>query len=193
MAVEPVRNPAPASFNAPTRRDGVRAVAFVGVCAALSFVCGMVGWTAPQGGRVSLADVPVLALALAMGWRPACLAGALAGLLHYPQQPVTVHPLSLLLDYPVSGACLGLAGLPLFRRPGRVWPLAGVVTAIAGKYAVHVWSGVLFWAQGLQGLTAWRFSLIYNATYMLPTLGVDLAVMAVLARRMGQGRGAHVA
>lgn len=174
------------------RRGGTRRLALIGIAAALSFVLGLAGWTAPSGGRVSLADIPILALALVEGWEIGLLAGAVAGLLHYPQQPVTVHPLSLLLDYPASAACLGLAGLV----PRRLAPVPraalGVGLAVGVKALVHVWSGVLFWSQGLEGAAAWRFSLLYNATYMGPMLLVDLIVMVGLGprlRRLSPRRG----
>lgn len=177
-----------ASHASVARRDRIRHVALVGVAAALSFVLGLVGWTAPSGGRVSLSDVPVLLLALLEGGSLGMAAGALAGLLHFPQQPVTVHPLSVLIDFPLAASCLGLAGW----MPRGLGPMAravvGVGLAVSAKLLVHTCSGVLFWSQGLEGTAAWRVSLLYNASYMGPRLLIDLAVVVPLSLRL-QGRG----
>lgn len=174
----------PLAIPRPPRCGRTRRLALIGIAAALSFVLGLVGWTASGGGRVSLADIPILALALVEGWEAGLVAGAVAGLLHYPQQPVTVHPLSLLLDYPVSAACAGLAGLAPRRLAPPLRAFLGVLLAISVKYLVHSWSGVLFWSEGLEGAAAWRFSLFYNLTYMGPMLIVDLVVMVGLSGRL---------
>lgn len=167
-----------------------RSVALIGVAAALSFVLAEVGWTPqPNGGRISLGDIPILIVALGHGWRVGVAAGAVAGILHFPQQPVTAHPLSILLDYPLACACIGLAGLASSSRLGTV---AGVTAAVGLKYVMHVVSGFLFWSQGLTWAVAWSFSAGYNAAYMVPMLGIDLLIVVPLTRRLSVLRGASM-
>lgn len=174
-------------------RRGARDIALIGIVSALSFVLDLFGWTTAGYGRISLASVPVLALALTEGWMTGMLAGALAGYLHYFQQYVAAHPLSLLLDYPLASACLGIAGF--FRaqgaQPRQVFRLSfvGVAVAVMAKYSVHVISGVIYWAQGLSGAAAWQLSAYTNLTYMGPQLLLDLALVPPLSVRLHKIRG----
>lgn len=174
-------------MRSPRTSDAAR----VAVVAALSFVLGLVGWNLPNGGRVSLASVPILLLALQDGWRAGTTAGAVAGFLHFFQEYVAGHPVSLVLDYPVASACLGVAGL--FRLPPTLVVRSdlailrgaiGVGVALLVKYSVHVVSGIVFWSQGLCGSAAWMLSLHYNACYMGPQLLIDLALVPPLALRV---------
>ncbi len=56
------------------------------------------------------------------------------------EEPIVVHPVQLLLDYPIAFGALGLAGL--FRRQ----PLVGVGIGLVGRFAAHFVSGVVFFA-----------------------------------------------
>lgn len=162
-------------------RGSARDLALVGIVAALSVVLGMFSWTLPSAGRISLAGVPILLLALNRGWRVGVAAGALAGALHFVQQPIAAHPVSILLDYPVASGALGLAGLlpPTLSGAGL-----GVLLAVMVKFAVHVVSGVIFWGQGQSGAAAWITSVGINLLYMLPQLVLDLACVVPLVRRL---------
>jgi thiamine transporter len=165
----------------PTR--GTREIALVGVVAALSLVLGTLGWTQVNGGRVSLADIPILVLALTSGAKAGISAGIVAGFLHYTQQPISMHPLGFILDFPLASGCIGLAGLVgIAGGPLRVG--VAVFVAVAAKYVVHVVSGVLFWSQGLPPGAAWVASASYNASYMGPMLALDLLVVVPLAGRL---------
>jgi len=169
--------------------NGTRDVALVGIVAALSVALDLVAWPMPNGGKISLAWVPVLLLELQRGGVVGMWAGAIAGFLHYFLQYQAVTPVSLLLDYPVAGACLGVAGF--LRTPNhysmRRNALA-VALAVTLKYSVHVVSGVIFYSQGLSTATAWQVSATYIATYMLPQLVINLALVPPLALRVATAR-----
>ena len=75
----------------------------------------------------------------------------------------------ILLDYLVAFMALGTA--EFFARPfkNRMVGVA-VGTAIAGflRFMCSFLSGVLVWGNLNEGLSAWTYSLVYNASYMLP-------------------------
>ena len=67
----------------------------------------------PYGGSVTLGSmVPIFIFALRWGSGKGMVVGALYGILQYMLgSKWSTHPISILLDYPVAYACLGLAGL----------------------------------------------------------------------------------
>ena len=82
------------------------------IAVALSFVLGLfVLFKMPFGGSVSLEMIPLILLSLRQGRRVGVVAGATYGLLDLAIDPFVVHPLQLLLDYPLAFGVLGLAGL----------------------------------------------------------------------------------
>ncbi len=166
----------------PVRRG--RRVAEVGVTVALSVVLGFWSFSpVPQGGQVSLDLVPLLLLARLRGAGPGMLAGATYGLLHALQEPILVHPVQGLLDYPVAFGLLGLAGcLP----PNPRWDIPGVWLGVSGRMAAHVLSGVLFLhlfvpVDRLPG-NPLTYALAYNATYLLPAGLLATLLVPLLAR-----------
>ena len=87
-----------------------------------------------------------------------------------PPTPTFIYFLGeVLLDYLVAFMALGMA--ELFARPfkNRMVGVA-VGTAVAGflRFMCSFLSGVLVWGNLSDGLSAWTYSLVYNASYMLP-------------------------
>ena len=165
-----------------------RRIAEIGVAVALSLVLGFLSFVPfPQGGQVSLDMVPLILLARLRGLGTGVLAGVSYGLLHALQEPIVVHPVQGLLDYPVAFGLLGLAGaLPA----GPRWDLPGVALAVAARLGTHVLSGVLFLHLFLpvEQLPARPvvYSLLYNAGYLVPAgllAGLFVPLLARGARR----------
>ncbi len=125
-----------------------------------------------QGGSVTLASmVPIFVVALRWGAPAGIVAGVLDGILQYLLEPIFVHPLQWLLDYPVAFGALGLAGL-LPRQP-----LPGIVIGGAARWLAHVLSGVVYFASyAPPGQSPWVYSALYNGSYMLPEVVISVAV-----------------
>lgn len=64
----------------------------------------------PQGGSVTLDVVPIFYVAFWRGAGVGLGAGALSGVIQLLLRPFVVHPVQVLLDYPVAMAACGLAG-----------------------------------------------------------------------------------
>ena len=99
---------------------------------------------------------------------------------------VQEHPISrqeVLLDYLVAFMALGMA--ELFARPfkNRMVGVA-VGTAVAGflRFMCSFLSGVLVWGNLSDGLSAWTYSLVYNASYMLPETLITVVGAVLLIR-----------
>ncbi len=156
-------------------------MAEVAVAVALSAALGMVKvYQLPQGGSITAGSmVPVFLVALRWGAGRGILAGMLTGLVNFLVEPVFLHPVQFLLDYPVAFGVLGLAGL--FRSV----PWAGVLVGGAGRFTAHVVSGVVFFAQyAPKGMRPVVYSLLYNGSYMLPEVAVSVFLTLLLLRAL---------
>jgi len=147
-------------------------------------------WRMPQGGTVSFVMLPIIILALRRGLWVGLATGALYGVLDFFVDPFPpVHWIQPLLDYPVAYACVGLAGIvawmwrsqqgngPVAQLP---WLVVAVVIGSVARYAVHVVSGVVFFAEyAPPGQPVLVYSAVYN-TYVLLSGGLALAAATVV-------------
>jgi thiamine transporter len=172
-----------------------RTLVEAGLTIALAYVLGrFILFKLPFGGSVSLDMLPILIFALRRGLVPGVLTGAVYGLLNYTLDPVQiVHPIQFLLDYGVAYGLVGLAGIGaaswkrLFAS-GRPW-FAGIAIAlpacllgVVARFAAHFVSGIVYFGQyAPAGQPVWLYSLIYNASYMVPSgLACLLLVLLIL-------------
>ena len=105
-----------------------------------------------------------------------------------PPTPTFIYFLGeILLDYLVAFMALGTA--EFFARPfkNRMVGVA-VGTAIAGflRFMCSFLSGVLVWGNLNEGLSAWTYSLVYNASYMLPETLITVVGAVLLIKAAPQ-------
>lgn len=162
-----------------------RRVAEIGITVALSLVLGFWSFApVPHGGQVSLDLVPLLVLSRVRGLASGLVAGALYGALHALQEPIVLHPIQGFLDYPLAFGLLGVAGvLP----PGGRWDVPGVILAVGARMVAHVLSGVfflhLFVPVDQMPASPLLYSLIYNATWLVPAGLLAGLLVPILTRR----------
>jgi len=105
----------------------------------------------------------------------------------WPLGGYIVHPIQVLLDYPIAFGCLGLAGA--FRERA---PFLGVVVGMTGRFLSHFVSGVIYFADyAPEGMSPIIYSAIYNGTYILPELAISLKYIRETERRELY-KGCHV-
>ncbi len=135
----------------------------------------------PNGGTISLNMLPLFVFALRRGLKPGLAAGALYGLLDLTVDPYIFNWAQVLLDYPLAYMMIGAAGAlsPLWRRAvergtmGRaVWTVAvpAIVLGSVLRFAMHFWSGVVFFASFAGDQPVWLYSAVYNLSYVGPSL-----------------------
>jgi len=164
-----------------------------GLTIALAYVLGrIVVYKMPMGGSVSLEMVPIMVFALRRGAVPGVVAGALYGLLNYTIDPVPpVHWVQFFVDYPLAHGLVGLAGLgaAAWRRVKTGSRLRGVLAVVVpfallaagARFGAHFLSGVVFFgAYAPAGQPVWLYSLVYNASYMVPSALVCAAATAAV-------------
>ena len=127
----------------------------------------------PQGGSVTLgAMVPLLLLSYRYGPGIGALAGFLYGLVNIIQDPFIVHPVQ------VPYMAMGLAGL----WSGHLY--RGTVLAFLARFLCHVVSGVVFFASyAPEGMNPLAYSLVFNATYLIPEFVICCIILRLLPIR----------
>lgn len=161
-----------------TTRILSEAVVLVALAGALNFIKI---YTLPQGGSITAgAMVPICWFALRRGLRWGIFAGVVFSfvVMLNPVDLYVVHPVQLLLDYPIAFGALGLAGA--FRK----YPLVGVGVAMLGRFISHFVSGVVFFSMfAPPGMSPFLYSAIYNGSYLTGEFIVTAVIMFLLVKR----------
>lgn len=141
----------------------------------------------PYGGSISLRALPILIIALRHGARAGATAGGGYGVVDFLIHPVFVHPVQLLLDYPIALGVLGCAGWVWGGRKAlsRTRLVLGILVACGLRFAAHFVSGVVFFGQfAPAGQPLWLYSLLYNGSYMVPETIILILLVQLMLRRM---------
>ena len=168
------------------RKWSARMLTYAAICIALGFILSYIRfYHLPQGGSITMASMlPVMVFSYFFGPLPGIIAGLSYGLLQLLQDFYVVHPLSLMLDYPLAFACLGLAGVLRNRhiRLGRIefnLPL-GILIAGLGRFLCHYISGVAFFGEyAPEGMAPAWYSLVANLSYLGPEIVICLVLVLI--------------
>ena len=80
-------------------------------------------WSLPQGGSVSLFGMlPIVICAYFFGTRRAVMCGMCVGMIDLISKPYVIHPIQLLLDYPLAFGAIGFAGLIFMAKKDGLIP-----------------------------------------------------------------------
>jgi thiamine transporter len=165
-------------------------LAEAGVAAALSWVLSRLKiFRMPQGGSVSLELVPILYLAFQRGAYPGVLAGLAAGLLKLVTGAYVVHPAQAILDYLLAYMVLGFAPLISFGR-GVKRVVSGTIASSFLQFLCFFASGIVFFGEyAPEGTPVWRYSAVYNASFLIPEMVISAVVVAYLMKKGALGDG----
>jgi len=158
----------------------IRIVAEATMVVALSVVLSFIKiYSLPQGGSITAGSmVPLLWISLRRGVRVGLFTCSVYGLIQFIVEPFFVHPVQLLLDYPIAFGVLALAGL--FKEH----PLIGVGIGILGRFVAHFVSGIVFFSQyAPEGMNPAVYSAIYNGSYLVGELIVSSVLMFIIVKR----------
>ena len=160
----------------------------IGVMVAFAYVLMLfrVG-RMPQGGSISLQMLPIFVIALRWGGLPGMVAGLLFGLVKLLFDPYIVHPVQMLLDYPLAFAAIGVAGFL------KEKPLAGILAGGAGRFLMHFLAGVIFFGSlAPENMSPIIYSMVYNITYMGPEIIIALLTAPLVLRRLQPDHAAEL-
>jgi len=151
----------------------------IAVCIAMAVVGSFIKvWEMPQGGSVALTMVPILLISIKRGPWAGAVTGAIYGVLSLLIAGVIYHPMSILLDYVLAFGLLGLAG---FFRKNVPQVILGCFVGVAGRFVSSLVSGaVLFAEYAPAGQNPWIYSLVYQATYLVPEFIISTVIIVLL-------------
>jgi thiamine transporter len=166
----------------------------ISMMAALAYAFSWIQFSGfwPQGGSVSLVMVPILVLAFRRGLVAGLVAGLIVGILKAMLGGYIVHPIQLLLDYPVPYMAIGLAGL-FSLRPNRSLKYnisiatLGILLATSIRLLSHYLSGVVWFGEyAPEGMPVHLYSIVYNVSYLVPEIIISLAIVLLLVKSSPQ-------
>ena len=157
-----------------------RRMAYAAMCIAIAFVLSCIKlFRMPQGGSVTpAAMLPLILFCLACGPTNGLVVGCAFGLLQMIEDFYVIHPVQLLVDYPMAYAALALGCLAMLlpERFARFRLPLAVLLGYFGRYAMAVVSGAVFFAEYAGEQNAWVYSLLYNLSY----LGTEAVIACAL-------------
>ncbi len=162
-----------------TKKNTTITIAEIGITVALATVLHFIKvFSMPQGGDISLTMIPILLISFRRGVLPGIISGVLYGISALVFDGVIYHPMSVLLDYILAFGILGIAG---FFKKSYVGILLGTTLAVFGRFLCSLISGaVIFASFAPEGQNPWIYSLIYQASYLLPELIISAVALILL-------------
>ena len=168
----------------------VKILAEGGIMIALATVLSFLKvYEAPFGGSITAGSmIPILLFSLRQGIRPGLLAGTIYGIIQLSVGYV-LTPTQAFLDYIVAFGLLGLAGIAQksFSYLGEkvdakkyVAVVLGIFLGIGGRFLAHFFAGVIFFSQYAGDMNPWRYSALYNGSYLLPEFIVSTLLILLI-------------
>jgi len=157
----------------------LKALTYSAICLAIAVILSNIRlYRMPMGGSITAG--PMIFVSLIGYWfglKVGVIAALSFGFLRLLFDPYIVHPLQMLLDYPLAYAFLGLSGLFKGRKYGL---FIGYVVGVVGRLLCTILSGVLFFAMfAPDDMNVWLYSFLYNITYIGPEAVLTLMILAV--------------
>ncbi len=155
-----------------------------GMCISIAFILSYIRlYKMPQGGSITLASMfPVILYSMVFGPIAGIITGVAYGFLQLIQDAWVLNWAQLFLDYPLAFGFLGLSGLaPNFLKNLKVRTCLAVSIALFGRGLMHFLSGAIFFADyAPEGQSPIMYSLVYNASYIIPELIITLILSVLL-------------
>ena len=176
----------------------VRFIVGVGVFSAMSlvldFIAGLYSggiWTA--GGSLSIAMVPIFIMSFRWGLKGGILTGLIVGSLQilFANSSYFVNPLQVILDYTLAFSLVGVSGIfagKINKNENVVYYLTmGMIVGGILRTISHIISGVVYFGiYAPEGFNSLGWSIIYNSSYMLPSLLICIIVVLQIQKKAPQ-------
>ena len=159
-----------------------RRIAMGAMCIAIAFVLSCIRlFRMPQGGSITPASMlPLVLFMVACGPLQGFVVGCAYGLLQLITDPYVIHPVQMLLDYPLASGAMILCCLATLLPIKNQWKLPiAVLLAGIGNYCMAVLSGSIFFAEYAGEQNAWIYSLVYNISYLGPNVLFCMVVACI--------------
>lgn len=137
----------------------------------------------PNGGSVTLFSMLLVTL---VGYWYGPVIGIVAavafGILQFITGPYVVHPIQVIIDYPLAFGALGFSGFFSNKKNGL---LKGYLAGVMGRFFFASVSGLIFYTVYVdafsENMVAVWASLVYNMTYILPEAAITIILISLPA------------
>lgn len=137
----------------------------------------------PNGGSVTLFSMLLVTL-VGYWYGPAIgIVAAIAfGILQFITGPYVVHPIQVIIDYPLAFGALGFSGFFSNKKNGL---LKGYLAGVMGRFFFASVSGLIFYTVYVDAfnenmIAVWA-SLVYNMTYIFPEAAITIVLISLPA------------
>ncbi len=165
------------------KKTDTKALVFSALLVALAMVLNQIKlFTMPQGGSITpFSLLPIVLCGYFFGLRRGVLAGFCMGLLQLLFSPYVIHPVQMLLDYPIAFGGLAMGAFLRNSRKGAL--IKTYLVGVAFRYMFAVLSGVIFFGAYVpdERFNALTWSLWYNLTYTAVEAGITVAILLIPA------------
>ena len=170
----------------------LRALCEGAIFVALAQVLGYIKlFELPQGGSVGIGMLPIFIYCARWGFGPGMLASFAYSVLQLLLDGAYAWGWqSIIGDYILAFTVLGFAGLFHKQKYGF---FIGSAVGSAARFIVHYLTGVLVWGEympetffGMTMTTPWFYSALYNGSFLILSLALDLIIAALLQKPLGK-------
>ena len=162
-----------------SNRFSAKKLAFCAIAMALATVTSFIKFVdLPMGGSLTLFSMFFICfIGYLYGTKTGIITGVAYGILQLVLDCYVVHPVQLIIDYPLAFGALGLSGLFSESKNGL---FKGVLAGVIGRYICHIITGVIYFGTfAPEGMNPIVYSLTYNATYIVPELIITLILISI--------------
>ena len=158
----------------------VKALVYCSICIALATVLSNVKiYKMPMGGTVTACSMLFISI---IGYWFGAFAGILAAVTYGVMQlifdPYIIHPVQLLLDYPIAFGVLGISGFFANAKHGLV---KGYIAGALVRWLCSTISGIVFFYEYAGSQNVLVYSSLYNITYIAPEIVITVLLISVPA------------
>ncbi|MDO5027712.1 MAG: energy-coupled thiamine transporter ThiT [Bacillota bacterium] len=169
------------------KESTTKKIVMAGLMIALSTVLSYVKvLEMPQGGSITAGSmVPIILFAIIYGLKDGFFAACAYGVLQFILGGIVLNPASIVLDYVLGFGMMGLAGIFHTPKKDLKRALGGAFVGGLMRFVMLVLAGVIVWGDyAPEGMNVWRYSLGYNATYMIPEIILTVVLVAIVYNKV---------
>lgn len=169
-----------AAFSGRNKEIKVKSLIFSAMALTLAVVTSIFHLPSmPNGGSIALFRMfAICFIGYLYGTKTGIMTGIAYGFLDLILGPYVIHPVQLLMDYPIAFGGLGLAGLFSKSKHGII---KGYIVGVAARLVCSTVSGIIFFSEYAGGKNVVLYSLGYNASYMVPEAIIAIIVISIPA------------
>jgi thiamine transporter len=168
-----------AAFSGYKRKTRIKQLAFSAMGVTLAVVTSLFPlYKFPFGGSITLFSMFFICFVGHLyGAKAGIITGISYGFINLILGPYIIHPMQLLLDYPIAFGALGLAGIFSNSKYGLV---KGYLLGILGRYIASSLSGYIFFASyAPEGWNPIVYTLVYNIGYIGPEVLLTVIFLVI--------------